>query len=194
MYRKKGFTTGEVAVLCHVTIPTVIKWIESGELEGFKIPGSKNRRITRDSLLKFMKKYNIPTTDLEDMNPRILVVENENNMAKKMKEILLEEEYEVKIVNKGFEAGVAKDFIPDVVVLSMKLTDMESKEVCKHLRDMQDIKPFAVLATHRNLKKDAAQKLLKEGFDDYLKKPFKTDDFMNKLNKLLNKVMQKKHK
>ena len=59
MNEKKGFTTGEVASLCHVTIPTVIKWIESGNLEGFKIPHSKNRRVTRESLLKFMKKHEI---------------------------------------------------------------------------------------------------------------------------------------
>jgi excisionase family DNA binding protein len=44
---KNVYTTGEVAKICNVTIRTVIKWFESGELGGFKIPNSRDRRIPR---------------------------------------------------------------------------------------------------------------------------------------------------
>lgn len=58
------FTTGEVAKICSVAPRTVSKWFDSGKLKGYKIPGSRDRRITKTALVSFMKSHNVPTDAL----------------------------------------------------------------------------------------------------------------------------------
>ena len=53
-------TTGEVAAICNVASRTVGKWFDSKLLKGYRIPGSRDRRIPVPELVRFMKKYEIP--------------------------------------------------------------------------------------------------------------------------------------
>ena len=53
-------TTGEVAKICNVAPRTVSKWFDKGLLNGYRIPGSKDRRIPIDELVRFMHAHNIP--------------------------------------------------------------------------------------------------------------------------------------
>lgn len=64
-FMKKVFTTGEVAKVLGININTVIKWFDQGEIEGFKLPVSGERRIPYDSLIEFLKKNDIPLSLLE---------------------------------------------------------------------------------------------------------------------------------
>lgn len=188
MYRKKGFTTGDVAELCHVTIPTVIKWIESEELEGFKIPGSKNRRITRESLLKFMKKYKIPTNALEKTKFKVLIVDTE---PEHLDEILDKEKYETRIVTRGFEAGLAKEFKPDLVLLNLDLPDIDGLQVYHFLRNIDEIKNCFIIGL---TKEEPEENLLKQGFDDHIKIPFSDESLLEKIRKHLTKTNRRKKK
>ena len=58
---KTVFTTGEAAKICKVSQQTIIRCFDSGQLKGFRVPGSRFRRIPRDILYKFMKENGIPT-------------------------------------------------------------------------------------------------------------------------------------
>ena len=51
------YTTGQVAKICKVSPATVSKWFDSGCLKGFRVPGSRDRRIPREHLIAFMKEY-----------------------------------------------------------------------------------------------------------------------------------------
>lgn len=62
---KSVFTTGDIADICQVASRTVSKWFDSGKLEGFRIPGSMDRRVTRHSLLKFLREHKIPVDHLK---------------------------------------------------------------------------------------------------------------------------------
>jgi excisionase family DNA binding protein len=55
----------EAAKLCRVSQQTIIRCFDSGELNGFRVPGSRFRRITRTQLLRFMKANDIPTDQIE---------------------------------------------------------------------------------------------------------------------------------
>ncbi len=57
---KDIFTTGEAAKFCRVSQQTIIRNFDEGRLKGFKVPGSKFRRIPKESLIKFMMENNIP--------------------------------------------------------------------------------------------------------------------------------------
>lgn len=63
---KQVFTTGEVAKICHVAPRTVSKWFDSGRLRGYRIPGSQDRRIPRDHLIRFLKEHGMPLGGLDD--------------------------------------------------------------------------------------------------------------------------------
>ena len=66
MAMKKVFTTGQVAKICKVAPRTVSKWFDSGRLKGYRIPGSQDRRIPREQLIRFLKDHNMPLGDLEE--------------------------------------------------------------------------------------------------------------------------------
>src|SRR5579862_1715510 len=63
---KKVFTTGQVAKICKVAPRTVSKWFDSGRLRGYRIPGSQDRRIPREHLIRFLKEHGMPLGELED--------------------------------------------------------------------------------------------------------------------------------
>ncbi len=73
---KKMFTTGEAAALCKVSQQTIIRCFDAGRLQGFRVPGSKFRRIPREELIRFMKANAIPLEALEGSKKRILVVDD----------------------------------------------------------------------------------------------------------------------
>ena len=54
------FTTGQVAKICKVAPRTVSKWFDSGRLRGYRIPGSQDRRIPREHLIRFLKEHGMP--------------------------------------------------------------------------------------------------------------------------------------
>lgn len=60
MRDKDIYTTGQVARLCKVAPRTVSKWLDSGLMQGYRIPGSNDRRVTRSKLVDFLVKNNMP--------------------------------------------------------------------------------------------------------------------------------------
>ncbi len=53
-------SSGEVAKICHVAPRTAQKWIDLGLLKGYRIPGSRDRRVPIDEMVRFMKEHGIP--------------------------------------------------------------------------------------------------------------------------------------
>ena len=60
MSTKTVFTTGEAARICKVSQQTIIRCFDNGTLKGFRVPGSRFRRIPREQLFQFMKENGIP--------------------------------------------------------------------------------------------------------------------------------------
>ena len=70
--QKTVYTTGEAAKICKVSQQTIIRCFDSGQLKGFRVPGSRFRRIPRDQLFLFMRDNGIPTDALESGRRKIL--------------------------------------------------------------------------------------------------------------------------
>ena len=64
----KVFTVGEVAKICKVAPRSVSKWFDSGRLKGYRMPGSQDRRIPREYLIKFLKEHGMPVVESEIPN------------------------------------------------------------------------------------------------------------------------------
>ncbi len=63
----KVMGTTAVAAICQVSTRTVSKWIDGGKLKGYRVPGSKHRRTTPESLLEFLSQHDMP----EDMRAAV---------------------------------------------------------------------------------------------------------------------------
>lgn len=72
---RQVFTTGQIAKLAKVAPRTVSKWFDSGLLKGWRIPGSDDRRISRQDWLDFCKEHNLPLIGyVEHISVAVLVI------------------------------------------------------------------------------------------------------------------------
>lgn len=60
---KTVFTTGEVARMTKLSQQTIIRCFDKGQLGGYRVPGSRFRRIPREALIKFIGDFKLPTPD-----------------------------------------------------------------------------------------------------------------------------------
>ena len=171
---KDVLTTGEVAKICNVAPRTVSKWFDSGALHGYRIPGSKDRRIPLNQLIRFMKQHGMPLNGLMTGCTRVLIVDDEQDIVEVLEKILEDEaKYEVEIAQGGFAAGVtAEKFRPHVILLDMHLKDVEPTAVVKLVKKHPDLQLTKVIAMSGKLTDEEAKGLGAQGFDGFLKKPF----------------------
>jgi excisionase family DNA binding protein len=171
---KDVLTTGEVAKICNVAPRTVSKWFDSGALHGYRIPGSKDRRIPLNQLIRFMKQHGMPLNGLMSGCSRVLIVDGEHDIVEVLEKILEDEaKYEVEVAKGGFAAGVtAEKFRPHVILLDMHLTDVDGRELAKHVKANPDLQLTKVIAMSGKLSDEEAKGLLAGGFDGFLRKPF----------------------
>ena len=172
--QKDVFTTGEVAQVCNVAPRTVSKWFDSGRLQGYRIPGSKDRRIPRNSLIQFMKQHSIPLDGMQSGRIRVLIVDGQSEIVDVLQKVLTEQaNYEVHVVHSGFEAGLeCEKFRPSVLLVDMHLGDINGERVLRLVREHNDLQMTKVIAMSDKLTDGQAHQLLQNGFDGYLKKPF----------------------
>src|ERR1700733_7144040 len=85
---KDVYTTGEAADVCKVSQQTIIRCFDSGRLQGFRVPGSKFRRIPRDALIKFMKNNATPPDNLDSGRKKILVVDDDAEIVELFVDVL----------------------------------------------------------------------------------------------------------
>ena len=171
---KDVLTTGEVAKICNVAPRTVSKWFDSGALHGYRIPGSKDRRIPLNQLIRFMKQHGMPLNGLMTGSTRVLIVDEEQDIVEVLEKILEgEAKYEVEIARGGFAAGVtAEKFRPHVILLDMHLSDIDGREVAKQVKNNPDLQLTKVIAMSGKMGDEELKGLNAAGFDGHLKKPF----------------------
>ncbi len=171
---KDVLTTGEVAKICSVAPRTVSKWFDSGSLRGYRIPGSKDRRIPLNQLIRFMKQHNMPLNGLMTGATRVLIVDGEQDIVEVLEKILEDDaKYEVEVARGGFEAGlIAERFRPHVLLLDMHLPDIDGAEVAKHVKANPDLQLTKVIAMSGSMTDEESRGLMAIGFDGFLRKPF----------------------
>ena len=147
LFEKDVLTTGEVAKICNVASRTVSKWFDSGQLRGYRIPGSKDRRIPVSNLVKFMKGHGIPMDGLMSGSTRVLIVDGDEDVINTLTKVLSEQtNYEVHSATSAFEAGVeCERFRPHVMLLDIHISDTEGRDVCKVLRASDDLQVTKII-------------------------------------------------
>ena len=184
---KTVFTTGEAAKICKVSQQTIIRCFDNGQLKGFRVPGSRFRRIPREALYKFMKDNQIPTDALESGKRKVLLVDDDRDLVELMTKVLEEDgRFETRVAGNGFDAGMmVKDYRPDIIVLDVMLPDINGKEVCHRVRADTSLEDVRILCISGMIEEDKIHELRLSGADEFLHKPFEIDVLIERMCGLL---------
>ncbi len=184
---KQVFTTGEAAEVCQVSQQTIIRCFDSGRLQGFRVPGSRFRRIPREELVRFMKDNDIPLDRLGGGKRRVLVVDDDEQIVELFVDVLERDgRFEVRTAHTGYDAGVAtQQFHPELIILDYMLPDVNGNVVCKTIRDNPDLEGTKVIIVSGVVNQDEINTLLEAGADDFVKKPFNIDRLVERIGELL---------
>ncbi len=187
MNHKQVFTTGEAAQACKLSQQTIIRCFDSGQLEGFRVPGSKFRRIPYDKLIKFMKANDIPLDGLGRDKSRVLVVDDDPEIIELFVDVLKRDgRFEVATASTGYDAGVqTQAFLPDIVILDYMLPDVNGNVVCKTIRENTDLSDIKILIISGLINQSEIDQLLSSGADDFIKKPFNIAKVVERVTELL---------
>ena len=188
MTTKTVYTTGEAAKICKVSQQTIIRCFDSGQLKGFRVPGSKFRRIPHDCLLAFMRENGIPTDSLDTCNRKLLIVDDDANLVDLMTDVFMRDgRFEIRSVNNGFAAGMmVKDFHPEVMILDVMLPDINGKEVCQRVRSDGSMDDCKIICISGMVEESRIEELRQAGADDFMRKPFDIDDLLRNVCGKLN--------
>ena len=171
---KAVFTTGQVAKICQVAPRTVSKWFDSGKLRGYRIPGSQDRRIPREQLIRFLKENQMPLGGLEAESwHKILIVGAESLFIDRLREMLPEDDdYKYEVANSGFEAGTkARDFQPNSIIIDHAMGRSESLQIAQTLR-RNDLYKESLLVALASEDEASPEGLREYGYNEAFKKPF----------------------
>jgi len=187
MTTKTVFTTGEAAKICKVSQQTIIRCFDNGSLKGFRVPGSKFRRIPREQLFAFMRDNGIPTDALESGKRKVLIVDDDEELVELLSDVFDKEgRFDVRMANNGFDAGMlVREFRPDLVVLDVMLPDINGKEVCQRIRSDDTLESVKIICISGMVEQDKIAELKEAGANDFMHKPFNVDRLLDRACDLL---------
>lgn len=180
---KTVFTTGEAAKICKVSQQTIIRCFDSGQLKGFRVPGSRFRRIPRDQLYAFMRDNGIPTDALESGKRKVLIVDDDQELVELIIDVLDRDgRFETRSVNNGFDAGMmVKEYHPDVLVLDVMLPDINGREVCQRVRSDEAMDDVRIICISGMVEEDKISELRAAGANDFMHKPFEIEKLIERI-------------
>jgi len=199
MKTQSVFTTGQAAKVCKVSQQTIIRCFDNGQLKGFRVPGSKFRRILRADLFAFMRDHGIPTdsfgTDPTEPSKqtestgklKVLVVDDDPDLVELIVSVLQDDgRFETRVATNGFEAGMmVKEYRPHIIVLDVMLPDINGKEVCIRVRSDKTLENVKIICISGMVERNKVKELKTAGADDFLQKPFETDTLIARMCRLL---------
>ena len=185
---KTVFTTGEAAEICKVSQQTIIRCFDSGRLKGFRVPGSRFRRIPREALVAFMKDNNIPPDALDSGKQKILVVDDDPEIVELFVDVLERDgRFEVKTAGTGYDAGIlTQEFMPDLVILDYMLPDINGNVVCQTIRSNPNFEHMKIIIVSGVVNPEEIDDLKKAGADEFIKKPFNIEKLIERIGELLS--------
>lgn len=132
------WSTGQIAAMAKCAARTVSKWIDSGKLHGYRIPHSKDRRVTSEDLIAFFRDNGIPIPDclMASREWRVLLV----GWCRHEVDSLVDRPDELKIVEADsiWQAGIESATAHiDVVSVSTSLPSDEVYHLGKHFHKIK---------------------------------------------------------
>jgi two-component system response regulator MprA len=122
------------------------------------------------------------------MMSKILVVEDDKDLREYVKDLLLDNDFSVETVSTGMEAvNYVKRVRPDLAILDLGLPDLDGKTVCVDIKKMYPDLPVLMLTARQATEEVVAG--LKQGADDYVVKPFVSDELLARIRARLREQL-----
>jgi excisionase family DNA binding protein len=182
---KKVYTTGQVAKICKVAPRTVSKWFDARRLKGYRVPGSQDRRIPREQLLRFLKEYGMPYKDLEDaIDNKVLVVSAEPEFLSILRDNLPKiDNFRVEAATNCFEAGLCTEtFRPDCIIIDFDIGRFEAEQIASNLRRCADHQATILIGLTDDT---SGESMSRFGFNGLYKKPIDVPLFAGHIRRLI---------
>lgn len=184
---QKAFTTFEAAKICHVTHHSIKNWIKQGLIKASRTPGG-HYRILEEDLDRFREKYDMFPREKGPNKKRVMIVDDDPDALALMENILTDEGYELIKVSNATEVGLkAAQLAPDMILLDFLMPEINGFEVCKALRENDMTRSIPIMAVTCLTKERDIERIFACGADEYLAKPFKVDQLLDKVEELVGR-------
>lgn len=121
--------------------------------------------------------------------PRILLVEDDPNLAELVRYNLEREDFEVETTPDGEEALLlARENAPDLVVLDWMIESLSGIEVCRRLRRLPETANVPIIMLTARVEEEDRIRGLETGADDYITKPFSPRELAARVSAVLRRV------
>lgn len=186
-HEQKAFTTFEAAKICHVTHHSIKNWIKQGLIKASRTPGG-HYRILEEDLDSFREKYDMFPGDKGPMKKRVMIVDDEPDALAMMENILMDEGFELIKVSNATEVGLrAAQLSPDLILLDFLMPEINGFEVSKALRNNELTRSIPIMAVTALTKEQDIERIFECGADEYLAKPFRIDQLLEKVRELIGR-------
>lgn len=168
----KTLTPGEIAQYCDVHQRTVSRWIASGQLKGFKLPGRGNYRVVLEDFISFLQLQKIPVPASLHLTTTVLVVDDEIYYRNAIMRVLQPAGFGVVMASDGFQAGVLLlQHKPAVMTLDLQMPGLDGFEVLKYIRQNPELSQLKILVIS-GLAQSELDRAKAAGANAALAKPF----------------------
>ena len=184
----KTYTTHEIAKFCDVYPSSVLHWIKEGKLKAHVTPGG-HRRVAREDLIRFLKQFQMPIpAELQAGRRRILVVDDEPEMARMLEKIfrMHADLFDTEVCGSGIDALIKiGQSPPDLVVLDVVMPKMDGFQVCRILKTRPETSSVRIIALTGKKVPINEHKLDEHHIDAFFRKPFDVEQLLVKAAQLL---------
>lgn len=184
---EKLYSTFEVAKMCQVNPASIVRWIHEGKLKAASTAGG-HFRIFSGEVARFLKTLGMPIPQVlnELSSPKkILIVDDEADVRKFLRVFIARHFPDVLIqeAEDGFHAGTSlTTFLPDLVLLDLKIPGMDGFRVCEFIRQVPELKQTRIIVITGLEDDNAKEKVLRLGADDFFRKPLDGDALKKKIS------------
>jgi excisionase family DNA binding protein len=184
---QKAYTTFEAAKICHVTHHSIKNWIKQGLIKASRTPGG-HYRILENDLDQFREKYDMFPREKGPSKKRVMIVDDDPDALALMEKILTDEGFELVKVSNATEVGLkAAQLSPDMILLDFLMPEINGFEVCTALRENELTRGIPIMAVTCLSKEQDIERIFSCGADEYLPKPFKVDQLLEKVRDLIGR-------
>jgi two-component system alkaline phosphatase synthesis response regulator PhoP len=129
---------------------------------------------------------------MERTNHRVLIVDDEPDIIELLKYNLEKEGYEVKTAADGEKAiGVAREFVPELILLDIMMPKLDGVETCRRLREIGDLSEAHIIFLTARGEEYSEVAAFDVGADDYITKPIKPRALMSRINAIFRRDSSK---
>lgn len=194
--KERLFSIGQVALQSGVEIKTVRRWINRGHLKANDyanyISHCDGDVLTLDDFIYFLKETEfepiVQNIKKESDHPRVLIIEDELNVAKSIGRIFAKNGIEVLTAENGFKASYLLNHLkPQILTLDLNMKDLNGHDVLKVIQELKIKHKLWVIIISGD-SKEKLEKAIDLGADFYLQKPFLKKD----LEKIIHKFYPEK--